>query len=168
MLFVVFERSLDPALDPAFETVIVRPSYRLALGLGAIAFSLAWLNRWVGLGLGVFALFLALQATILRLHFTASALDLYRGQTRLRHFPYADWTHWEIFWPSLPILFYFNEVNNIHFLPMLFNAQQLRDCATARCPRLPERNASAVGPAASAAPSSEGEIMAPGKSPTAE
>lgn len=130
---MVFERS-----EPEFETIVLDPDYRLALGIGAIALALALLNRWLGLVLGLFAVFLAIQATILRIHFTDTALDLYRGETRLRTFPYADWIHWEIFWKPLPILFYFNEVNNIHFLPMLFNPQQLRGCAVARCPRLTE------------------------------
>lgn len=128
---MVFERP-----EPELETVILDPSYSLALGVGAIALPLALLNRWLGLVVGLFAAFLAVQATILRIHFTGTALDLYRGETRLRTFPYADWTYWTIFWKPLPILFYFNEVNNIHFLPMLFNPQQLRDCAESRCPDL--------------------------------
>ncbi len=124
--------------EPELETVILDPSYNLALGVGAIAIPLGLLNLWVGLVVGLFAIFLAVQATILRIHFTGKALDLYRGEKRLRTFPYTDWSHWEIFWEPLPILFYFNEVNNIHFVPMLFNPQQLRDCAVARCPRLPD------------------------------
>ncbi len=128
---MVFERP-----EPELETVILDPSYNLALGFGAIAIPLGLLNLWVGLVVGLFAIFLAVQATLLRIHFTGTALDLYRGEKRLRTFPYADWTHWEIFWKPLPILFYFNEVNNIHFVPMLFNPQQLRDCAESRCPGL--------------------------------
>lgn len=115
---------------------VLAPSYRLPLGLGAIALGLAWLNLWWGLGIGLFAVFLAIQAATLRVHFTAEALDLYRGEQRLRHFPYADWLHWEIFWQPCPILFYFKEVNSIHFLPILFDPSQLRDCATANCSHL--------------------------------
>ena len=126
---MVFERS-----EPEFDTVILDPSYKLALGTGAIAILLGLLNLWAGGIVGLFAIFLAIQATLLRIHFTDTALDLYRGEKRLRTFPYKDWTYWEIYWPRLPILFFFNEVNNIHFVPMLFNPQQLADCATERCP----------------------------------
>lgn len=133
---MVFERP-----EPELETVILDPSYRLALGVGAIAIPLGLLNLWLGLVVGLLAIFLAVQATVLRIHFTGTALDLYRGEKRLRTFPYADWSHWEIFWKPLPILFYFNEVNNIHFVPMLFNPQQLRDCVGERCARLVEAEA---------------------------
>lgn len=130
---MVFERS-----EPEFETVILDPSYNLALVVGAIALLLGLLNLWLGLAVGLFAIFLAVQATLLRIHFTDTALDLYRGDKRLRTFPYADWLYWEIYWPPLPILFFFKEVNNIHFVPMLFNPQQLADCVTERCPCQPQ------------------------------
>ncbi|NJN88640.1 MAG: DUF3119 family protein, partial [Leptolyngbyaceae cyanobacterium SL_7_1] len=58
--------------------------------------------------------------------FTEAALDIYRGETLIRRFPYQDWQHWEIFWHPLPILFYFKEVKSIHFLPILFDPNQLR------------------------------------------
>jgi len=140
---VVFERP-----EPELDTVVLAPSYGLTLGVGAIALAASWLNIWLGLVLGLFAIFLAVQATVLRIHFTGTALDLYRGETRLRSFPYADWTHWEIFWSPLPTLFYFNEVNNIHFMPMLFNPRQLRDCAESRCPGLSNASPSRIAEAA--------------------
>jgi hypothetical protein len=157
---VVFERP-----EPKFETVILDPSYGLAMGVGAIALFLTLLNRWAGLVVGLFAIFLAIQATILRIHFTATALDLYRGKNRLKTFPYADWTHWEIFWPRLPILFYFNEVNNIHFVPMLFNPQQLADCTRARCPRLasPVDGSAAAKATAAAEPLAQVQESTPAK-----
>lgn len=134
----------DPALAPGAHPApkrqaMLSPSYRLPLGLGAIALGSSWVALWLGGLLGLFALFLAFQAATLRIYFTAEALDLYRGEQRLRRFPYADWIHWEIFWQPLPILFYFKEVNNIHFLPILFDPLELRRCVQANCPRLAER-----------------------------
>lgn len=74
----------------------------------------------------VFGLFLLYQASTLRLVFTESDLDIYRGDARIRQFPYQDWQIWDIFWSPVPILFYFREVKSIHFLPILFNPEELR------------------------------------------
>ncbi len=117
------------------ETVVLKPSYRLPIGLAIAALSLGWLSLWAGISVGLFALFLGIQAATLRLQFTPLALEIYRGQTQIRAFPYADWYHWEIYWPALPILFYFREVNSIHFLPILFNPSMLTECLTRNCPR---------------------------------
>jgi hypothetical protein len=42
----------------------------------------------------------------------------------------------EIFWSPVPILFYFREVNSIHFLPMLFQSAALRTQLETRLPQL--------------------------------
>jgi len=104
------------------------PSYALPLALLAIALPLTLWQRPAGAAVGLFSLFLLIQAGTLRLAFTATALEIYRGTTQIRHFPYADWQNWRVFWPGLPILFYFREVNSIHFLPILFDPQQLQTC----------------------------------------
>jgi hypothetical protein len=117
------------------EPVILNPSYRLPVGLAIAALPLAWLSGWAGVPVLLFAIFLGIQAATLRLHFTASTLDIYRGSTRIRFFPYADWYYWEIYWPAVPILFYFREVNSIHFLPMLFDPNALTQCLNTYCPR---------------------------------
>ncbi|MFZ9740116.1 MAG: DUF3119 family protein, partial [Prochlorotrichaceae cyanobacterium] len=83
----------------------------------------------------LFGLFLLYQAVSLRLRFTETALDIYRGETRIRTFPYKDWQNWQIFWLPVPILFYFREVNSIHFLPMLFEARKLQACLEKVVPR---------------------------------
>ena len=111
------------------------PSYRLPLGLGAIAGGVAWIAPWPAVIIAVLAVFLGFQAATLRLRFTDTALDIYRGETRLRSFPYVDWQHWEIFWSPVPVLFYFREVNSIHFLPILFAPSQLRSGLEQHCPR---------------------------------
>lgn len=109
-------------------------SYRIpvvVMGLGPL---LAFGNVWLGALVGLFGLFLLVQTRMLRLRFTDSALDIYRGDTLIRHFPYAEWQHWEIFWEPVPVLFYFREVNSIHFLPIIFGPSELRACLETHCP----------------------------------
>jgi Protein of unknown function (DUF3119) len=132
--------TFTPSIATA-ETVVLKPSFRLPLGLTAIAATLlAFLSLWAAIPVFLFAIFLGVQAATLRLHFTHTALEIYRGQTQIRTFPYADWYHWEIYWPVLPILFYFREVNSIHFLPVLFDPVALGQCLGDRCPRKVEQN----------------------------
>jgi hypothetical protein len=82
---------------------------------------------------GLFGVFLGIQALTLRLRFTETALDIYRGEKQIRQFPYAAWEHWEIFWAPVPILFYFREVKSIHFLPIIFSPSQLRSALETHC-----------------------------------
>jgi hypothetical protein len=124
----------SPALSQT-ESVVLIPSYRLPIGLAIAAFPLAFLSVWASLPVMVFAIFLGVQAATLRLHFAATALEIYRGNNQIRYFPYAGWYHWEIYWPAVPILFYFKEVNSIHFLPMLFDSKMLTQCLNEHCPR---------------------------------
>jgi hypothetical protein len=79
---------------------------------------------WVSLVIAIFGLFLLFQAATIRLQFTETALDIYRSETMIRRFPYQEWQNWRIFWPSVPILFYFKEVKSIHFCPF---------CLTQKC-----------------------------------
>ena len=81
--------------------------------------------------------FLLLQSALLRLQYTSTNLDVYRSGKIIRSFPYSEWSHWEIFWQPIPILFYFREVNSIHFLPILFDPKMLRVLLEQRCPQLP-------------------------------
>jgi Protein of unknown function (DUF3119) len=111
------------------------PSYPIPLvTIGVAVPLLAW-NLWVGLVVGVFGLFLLLQTAIIRLKFTATTMLVYRAGQEIRSFPYAEWEEWQIFWQPLPVLFYFREVHSIHFLPVLFDSQQLRSCLEQHCPR---------------------------------
>lgn len=131
--------TLTPTISTT-ETVVLQPSFRLPLGLAIAATPLIFLSIWAAIPVFLFALFLGVQAATLRLHFTNTALEIYRGQTQIRTFPYADWYHWEIYWPALPILFYFREVNSIHFLPVLFDPAALGQCLGDRCPRKVKQN----------------------------
>jgi hypothetical protein len=116
-------------------TTILAPSYKLPLGLVAVAFGLTLLlSQWLGTLVFFLAIFLAVQSTILRLHFTPTAMELYRNDQLLRQFPYGEWLNWQIFWSPVPILFYFKEVKSIHFLPILFNPDILQTCLSTYCP----------------------------------
>ena len=109
------------------------PSYRIPLVLVALAIPLIFVKLWLAAIIGLFGVFLLVQTLTLTLRFTEDALDIYRRETLIRHFPYAEWEYWEIFWSPVPVLFYFREVNSIHFLPILFNPEQLRTCLETHC-----------------------------------
>jgi hypothetical protein len=113
----------------------LEPSYTIPLILIAAAIPVATIQTWVGLGIGIFGLFLSIQTAIIRLEFTPTALDVYRSNKLIRTFPYREWETWQIFWQPVPILFYFKEVNSIHFLPIIFDPQMLRTCLEDRCPQ---------------------------------
>ena len=117
------------------DTVELQPSYILPIVLIAIAIPTATLQLWVGAGLGIFGLFLAIQTALIKLRFTPTALEVSRGSKLIRTFPYSEWENWQIFWEPVPILFYFKEVNSIHFLPIIFNPQMLRACLEDRIPQ---------------------------------
>ncbi len=109
------------------------PDYKIALAIIAATIPLVWIQIWVALVVGLFGLFLLVQTALIRLRFTATALEVYRSGKEIRKFPYTEWEEWQIFWQPVPILFYFREVNSIHFLPMLFDARQLRSCLEQHC-----------------------------------
>lgn len=116
------------------DTVELAPSYTLPIALVGLSLPLLWVQGWASLAIAVFGLFLLYQTATLRLRFTATALDIYRGAKLIRQFPYAEWQNWQIFWPSVPILFYLKEIKSIHFLPILFDAKMLQACLEAKVP----------------------------------
>ena len=117
------------------QTVELSPSYTLPLVLITAAVPILLIQAWVSLAIALFGLFLLFQTVTLRLQFTETALDIYRSETLIRRFPYQEWQNWRIFWPSVPILFYFKEVKSIHFLPILFDPKMLKTMLDQRCPR---------------------------------
>jgi Protein of unknown function (DUF3119) len=121
------------------DLVELQPSYTIPLVLLAVAIPLTAIQSWVGLGIGAFGIFLSIQTALIKLKFTPTALEVYRGSNLIRTFPYSEWENWEIFWQPVPILFYFKEVNSIHFLPIIFNPQMLRTCLEHYVPQ-PEGN----------------------------
>lgn len=118
------------------QTIELAPSYTLPIALVLLAIPLLLVQVWVSLTIAVLGLFLLFQTLFIRLRFTPTALDVYRGETLIRQFPYQDWQNWRIFWSPVPILFYFKEVKSIHFLPILFDPKMLRTCLESRCPSI--------------------------------
>lgn len=117
---------------PADQTVELAPSFNLPIALVLLSVPLVLVQRWAGLAIALFGLFLLYQTATLRLRFTTTDLDVCREETLIRRFPYTEWLNWQIFWHPVPILFYFREVKSIHFLPILFDPKMLQNCLAAR------------------------------------
>jgi Protein of unknown function (DUF3119) len=122
--------------SPSTPTVELAPSYTLPIALIVLSIVALAVQVWVSLAIALFGLFLLIQTVMLRLRFTETDLDIYRGETLIRQFPYREWQNWRIFWQPVPILFYFKEVKSIHFLPILFDPKTLKSCLEDRCPQL--------------------------------
>lgn len=118
------------------STVELKPSYNIPIVLVIAAVPLLLVQPWVSSIFTLFGLFLMFQTLTLRLQFTASDLDIYRGEKLIRRFPYQEWQNWRIFWNRVPVLFYFKEIKSIHFLPILFDPNTLKTCLEQRCPRI--------------------------------
>lgn len=116
-------------------TIELTPSYKIPLGLIVTALPLLTFLPWLSLVCALFGVFLTIQTVTIRLQFTAIALDVYRSGNLIRSFPYQDWLNWEIFWNRVPILFYFKEVKSIHFLPIIFDPNTLKQCLEQHCPK---------------------------------
>ena len=117
------------------QTVELAPSYTLPIVLVLGAIPLVLLQPWLSLAIAIFGLFLLFQTTTIRLIFTETTLEVYRSDKMIRSFPYREWQNWRIFWPGVPILFYFKEVKSIHFVPVLFDPKMLQACLEQRCPK---------------------------------
>ena len=124
------------------DAVILTPHYGVgigvvALGLVALLLTPLWGGAlWLGMGVGLLGLLLLLQTTLLRLEFNNEALVVWSRKTQLRRFPYSEWLSYTLFWPWLPVVFYFREVKSIHLLPMLFDAAGLSHQLEAHLPHL--------------------------------
>jgi len=132
----------DAAANPEGVAAVVtlEPRYGVPLGvtlLGPLFIPLQGVwggSRWLILALVLFGGFLLLQTALLRLRFEADALVVLRSEQEIRRFPYADWIGWRLFWPALPVLFYFREQRSPHLLPMLFDAAELKRQLEQRIP----------------------------------
>ena len=110
----------------------LQPRFWVPLGVVGLGLACGLLN-WIAAAVVVlFGCFLMLQTALLRLRFEAEALVVTRSGDEIRRFPYSDWMGWRVFWPAVPVLFYFREDNSIHFLPMLFDANALNEQLTTR------------------------------------
>ena len=115
-------------IENSTEAIELAPNYKIPLVLIAIATALSFLSLWLGGVIGILGLFLTVQTVLIRLQFTDRSLLVLRSGKILKSFPYSEWSNWKIFWWPVPILFYFREVNSIHFLPIIFDATTLVDC----------------------------------------
>jgi hypothetical protein len=120
--------------------VTLAPRFWVPLGLTLLAaLVLAGTPRWggapwLGLVMLAFAAFLMVQTAVLRLCFCAEALLVLRSGKEIRRFPYEEWLSWRLFFPALPVLFYFREQKSVHLLPVLFDATALRAQLDQRVP----------------------------------
>ncbi|TVS07490.1 MAG: DUF3119 family protein [Cyanobium sp. PLM2.Bin73] len=130
------------AVSDSAQPVLLSPHYGVAvgvtgLGLACLALLPLWTGAlWLALVVSLLGLFLVLQTALLRLEFNGEALLVRRGGQELRRFPYDAWLGWRLFWPGLPVIFYFREQQSIHLLPVLFNAASLREQLQSRLPQL--------------------------------
>ena len=109
----------------------ISPRAWVATGVLIISIASGIIYFPAGLVLAIVSIFLFIQTAILQLTFSADALLVTRRSwgapaVEIKRFPYKEWQYWQIFWPRFPVLFYFREINSIHFLPMLFSANQLQ------------------------------------------
>ncbi|MBE9043919.1 DUF3119 family protein [Pleurocapsales cyanobacterium LEGE 10410] len=117
------------------EVIELAPNFKIPLVLIVGAGVLSLVSLWLSGAIALLGLFLMVQTFLIRLQFTAKALNVLRSGKIIRSFPYSDWLNWEIFWSPVPILFYFKEVNSIHFLPIIFAPQTLKNCLDRYCSR---------------------------------
>ena len=118
---------INVSIDTGNDAIELAPRPWVALSVTLLGLPL-WPLGWPFTAVvSVFGLFLLLQTALLRLRFEANDLVVLRTNSEIRRFPYADWSNWVVFWPKVPALFYFREVNSIHFLPVLFDASELQN-----------------------------------------
>ena len=129
--------STETTTNPNAEQIVeLAPSYLIPIFLILTAIALSLVNLVVAAIVGILGLFLLFQSVNIKLQFTPTALDVYSFQKMIRSFPYDEWTNWRIFWRPIPILFYFREVNSIHFLPIIFDPKTLVACLEKYCPKV--------------------------------
>lgn len=115
------------------ESITLKPSYNIPVILVLIAIPVTIFQPFLGIAIAVFGLFLMFQAVLIKLQFTDTTLNVYRGDKLIRRFPYQEWQNWVIFWQPVPILLYFKEVKSIHFVPIIFDAKTLKECLEKYC-----------------------------------
>ncbi|MDJ0743220.1 MAG: DUF3119 family protein [Xenococcaceae cyanobacterium MO_167.B27] len=117
------------------QIIELQPNYKIPIFLVICAIPLSLVNIIVAAVISILGLFLMFQTVFIRLQFSETALEVYRSGNLIRSFPYSDWSNWRIFWQPVPILFYFREINSIHFLPIIFDAKTLVSCLEKYCPQ---------------------------------
>lgn len=115
------------------DSVTLAPNYNIPIVIMVSGIALTLWSWIFGLVVTIFGVFLLIQANLIKLTFTSSALDVYRGEKKIRSFPYTEWENWAIFWQPVPVLLYFKEVKSIHFLPIIFDSNTLKECLEKYC-----------------------------------
>ncbi|WP_043368754.1 DUF3119 family protein [Cyanobium sp. PCC 7001] len=135
------------APQPAAEDGTLPAHYGVALGvvgvgLACLGLTPLWAGAlWLSLAVSLLGLFLVVQTALLRLEFQEEALVVWRQAVLLRRFPYSAWKNWRLFWPGLPVVFYFREEQSPHLLPLLFDAKALRQQLDRHLSHLPAPDA---------------------------
>lgn len=115
----------DPFAPPSPASIVIAPRPWLSLAVIALGVvTLGWVLG-VGVALVVFGLFLGFQTATVRIVFGATDFEVWQYRRRVVGFPYNEWVSWRVFFPGVPVLFYFREVYSPHFIPMLFSYRQL-------------------------------------------
>ena len=111
------------------DSVTIAPSFQLPIILIALSFSLLFLKigSFPTIISASFSFFLLLQSFTLRIKITQEDFIVLQLGKEIRRFPFKNWLTWKLFLPNLPGIFYFREKSSPHLLPILFNAEELRN-----------------------------------------
>jgi len=111
------------------EPITISPAFQLPIILIILSFMLLFLNigYWPTIVSGSFSFFLLLQTFTLRIKITNEALIVLQLGKEIRNFPFKNWISWKLFFPIIPVVFYFREKSSPHLLPILFNPVQLKN-----------------------------------------
>ena len=111
------------------ESVTISPSFQLPIILIALSFSLLFLKigSFPTIISASFSFFLLLQTFTLRIKISQDDFIVLQLGKEIRRFPFKNWLTWKLFLPNLPGIFYFREKSSPHLLPILFNAEELRN-----------------------------------------
>ena len=85
------------------------------------------IGYWPTIVSGSFSFFLLLQTFTLRIKITNEAFVVLQLGKEIRTFPFNNWISWKLFFPTIPVIFYFREKSSPHLLPILFNPKQLKN-----------------------------------------
>ncbi len=110
------------------DSVTISPSFQLPIILIVLSFMLLFLK--IGFLPTIisasFSFFLLLQSFTLRIRITEEDFIVLQLGKEIRRFPFKNWLTWKLFFPNLPVIFYFREKSSPHLLPILFNPDQLK------------------------------------------
>ena len=110
------------------EPITISPSFGLPIIILILSFMLLFLNigSWPTIVSASFSFFLLLQSFTLRIKITNEAFIVLQLGKEIRTFPFKNWISWKLFFPRIPVIFYFREKSSPHLLPVIFNPEQLK------------------------------------------